>query len=771
MVELHELYVLLYAATAILASVVVWVAWRRRTARGARGLAVLMLGIAIWSVGAAVTWHVPTQEAQVFWLTTNALGIWMVPVGVLLAGLDVAKVDRWLVPGRIALIAIPAFALMNLEWLNPGGQYNMAFVGQPVGSYVHYEAVPGPLYWAFNVLAYAMVTLGLALILRTYLRSSGRERAQAAVMFSGGLLPFAADILTESRILPLAGLDLAPLSFLVTGALWLFAVLRGTLLDIVPVARNVLVDQMTDGVIVFDAEDCVVEANPAALALLDGCMDDLVGKSGEEVFSGMAGAHALLVGEGAQRAVLQSVVRGEPRHVELRLTPIVGPDKSPARLAVLRDVTEELRARESLQLARMVFDTVGEGIVVLTPPHPDQQIVDVNDAFCHLTGFSRDDLIGKDVGLIRSTEQSPEFYEALQRRLLATGEWSGEILHAKADGTVFPSWLSLSVVKDAEALVRNIVGVLTDLTEIRAAEKLTGSEILYRTLTELIPDLVFVVDGDMRVVTANPAAGRFLGRSVEELKGNPLTELLGVAGVTHKNRVAQAEGRLRKARVTNRPREYEEHLTFDGRERWLQTSVVSLGAVESGFVLVVSRDITDSKLLEGALRANAHEAEEIAMHDALTGVGNRRALMVGLDHAIALGRRGRSATMLFMDIDNFKRCNDERGHAFGDEVLTSVARLLQKEAREVDLVARLGGDEFAALLADTDEAEAEMVAKRLEAGVEALGAEIGIPIGMSVGVAAVEPEMSAVHVVSMADQRMYEVKTPRHQDREAAGTE
>ena len=678
MVALHDLYVLLYAATAILASAVVWVAWRRRTAHGARGLALLMLGVAVWSVGAAVMWYVPTQEEQVFWLTTNALGIWMVPVGVLLIGLDVAKLDRWLTPGRIALFAIPAFALMNLEWFNPGGQYNTAFVAQAVGSYTHYQTVPGPLHWAFDVFAYVMILLGLALIFRTFLRSSGQERTQAAVMFFGGLLPFVADMTTESGLLPLAGLDLGPPAFMVTGVIWLYAVSRGVLLDIVPVARDTLVDQMVDGVVVLDAQDCVVDANPAALALVGGHADDVFSKPAQEIFSGMEGASALLAGEGARRAVLPLDSGDGSRRVELRLTPIIGPDKALVHLAVLRDVTQELRANEQLQRARMVYDTVSEGIVVLTATHPDQQIIDVNDAFCHLTGFSRDELIGKDLDLVRSAAQPPEFYEAMQRRLLSTGEWSGEIQHAKADGTTFPSWSSLSLVKDAEGRVKNVVGVLTDITEIRAAEQLTESEILYRTLTELIPDLVFVVDGDMRVVTANSAAGRFLGRSVEELKGNPLTELLGVAGVTHKNRVAQAEGRLLKARAANQSSEYEEHLTFDGQERWLRTSVVSLSAVQPGLVLVVSRDITDSKHLEAGLREHAREAEEFATHDALTGVGNRRALLVGLDHAVALARRGASSTMLFMDVDNFKRCNDERGHAFGDEVLMSVASLLQK---------------------------------------------------------------------------------------------
>ena len=89
-------------------------------------------------------------------------------------------------------------------------------------------------------------------------------------------------------------------------------------------------------------------------------------------------------------------------------------------------------------------------------------------------------------------------------------------------------------------------------------------------------------------------------------------------------------------------------------------------------------------------------------------------------------------------MDYFKRCNDERGHGFGDEVLISVARLLKAEVRAVDLVARIGGDEFAALLAGSTAAEASVVEKRMKASIEALGYRIGVPIGLSVGVASVD---------------------------------
>ena len=111
-----------------------------------------------------------------------------------------------------------------------------------------------------------------------------------------------------------------------------------------------------------------------------------------------------------------------------------------------------------------------------------------------------------------------------------------------------------------------------------------------------------------------------------------------------------------------------------------------------------------------------------------------------------------------MDVDDFKRCNDERGHSFGDEVLVSIAGLLKQEAREVDLVARIGGDEFAALLVDSTEDGAIGVADRMRANVEALGDEIGIPMGLSIGIVQVDPDETIDSVMSSADRKMYECK-------------
>ncbi|MHB0979345.1 MAG: diguanylate cyclase domain-containing protein [Thermoleophilia bacterium] len=473
MVELHHIYVVLYACAAVLALAVASVAWWHRTARGALPLTVMMLGIAVWSGAAAAMWYVSTLREQVFWLIAMGLGFWMVPVGFLTLAFDIAKMERWRTPGRIALMSIASFALANIQWLNPGRPFEKAFVAHTVGTYTHYEGVPGPLYWPFVVFAYTMIVVAFVIFFRVYLRSSGAERTQAAILVVGALAPFVASVVTETRFVPLGGLDLTPLAFLATGVLWLVAILRGSLLDILPVARDVLVEQMLDGVVVLDEEDNVVDANPAALTMLRRPLAEMIGRPAEAILASVKGATALLGGSGTRHAVLPIDSDGGSRYVELGITPlVVGLGRQSAQLVTLHDVTEERRANERLELARTVFETTNEGIVVVTLLDAGRQIIDVNDAFCRLTGRSREDIVGRDISSVYSDRHSAEFYEAMQQTLFTAGEWKGEVWQTRTDGSVFPSWLSLSVTEHDQEHVGHAVGIFTDITEIMETEKL-----------------------------------------------------------------------------------------------------------------------------------------------------------------------------------------------------------------------------------------------------------------------------------------------------------
>ena len=131
-------------------------------------------------------------------------------------------------------------------------------------------------------------------------------------------------------------------------------------------------------------------------------------------------------------------------------------------------------------------------------------------------------------------------------------------------------------------------------------------------------------------------------------------------------------------------------------------------------------DVTDARQVDAERAAAEVRLRHMAEHDALTGLFNRRRFEQELDRHIAYGRRyGMGGALLLLDLDDFKRVNDEFGHRAGDRVLTGVAVVLNHRLRESDIVARFGGDEFAVLMPVGAVAEATELADLLAAAIRA----------------------------------------------------
>jgi diguanylate cyclase (GGDEF)-like protein len=167
-----------------------------------------------------------------------------------------------------------------------------------------------------------------------------------------------------------------------------------------------------------------------------------------------------------------------------------------------------------------------------------------------------------------------------------------------------------------------------------------------------------------------------------------------------------------------------------------------------------------SGLLLSALRASLQYQRHLASTDSLTGLYGRRAFEERLGHDLALARRRKSpVTLAYIDLDDFKRVNDLRGHAAGDAVLETVGRVLRDSVRLTDTAARLGGDEFALVLPDTDGAGAQRaignVAQALRDALEEGGTGAGCSIG---AVTFADADLPPERAIAAADALMYEVK-------------
>lgn len=191
--------------------------------------------------------------------------------------------------------------------------------------------------------------------------------------------------------------------------------------------------------------------------------------------------------------------------------------------------------------------------------------------------------------------------------------------------------------------------------------------------------------------------------------------------------------------------------------------ISELKTLQMGFNQM-ARSIADS---QSTLKARVDEATaqlaHLALHDALTGLPNRRAFEEALDEAMVLSRRaGDRDALCFIDLDRFKVVNDTAGHAAGDELLRLVGQLLRAHVRASDQIYRIGGDEFVLILRACEQEEARRIAENLRQAIADLEFEWQgerFSIGASIGLARIQgDDNSAADILAAADFACYAAK-------------
>ena len=133
-----------------------------------------------------------------------------------------------------------------------------------------------------------------------------------------------------------------------------------------------------------------------------------------------------------------------------------------------RDINESRRQAEQLRLAATVFEAAGEGMAIMDP---DFRLLAVNQACCNLSGFSREELIGRSVAVLASSEDSRQQYAVIREALAQQGSWQGELIETRRNGEVYPQWAQMRVVHDSQGKVTNVVAFVSDLSVRRQVEE------------------------------------------------------------------------------------------------------------------------------------------------------------------------------------------------------------------------------------------------------------------------------------------------------------
>ncbi len=159
---------------------------------------------------------------------------------------------------------------------------------------------------------------------------------------------------------------------------------------------------------------------------------------------------------------------GEDRHFLVVRFPLFDDDGAITGVCYqATDITERKHAEEQLRLAARVFDRAAEGVLVTDI---NQRVLTVNDAFVKVTGYGREDIVGKTPQLLSSGKHLPIFYSDMWEKINAQGWWQGEIWNRKKDGELYLEWLSINTVKDQAGAVVNYVAMFSDITQVRESQ-------------------------------------------------------------------------------------------------------------------------------------------------------------------------------------------------------------------------------------------------------------------------------------------------------------
>ena len=334
---LPAIAVLLLAAT--LPAALAFYVYRSHSTKGTLLLVLVLLAMSEWALAYALEIAAGDPGERLLWANVKLVGALSLPSLWLALALYNTGRTRWPNRRNLPLLAIPPVLMLGLAWT------------------VALENGSGLWFWVVVAWCYGLVLLGAALLISSFFGSQRLYRRQSAVLLLAALAPWAANASNLAQPASAAHLDPTPFTFPLTVLVLVWGIWRYRLLDIVPVDRGHAIESMTDGVIVLDHRNRILDLNPAAERILGRPSSQAVGQNVSRLVSNRTGW--LIEGrrksgppgryEGEEYAEVSVGEGEERRHYGLVLSPLgEANDRRSNRLLLLRDITEQKRAESHL---------------------------------------------------------------------------------------------------------------------------------------------------------------------------------------------------------------------------------------------------------------------------------------------------------------------------------------------------------------------------------------------------------------------------------------
>ncbi|HTX93075.1 MAG TPA: histidine kinase N-terminal 7TM domain-containing protein [Anaerolineales bacterium] len=464
-----SIYIIFLAAGIIISAFMVTRLWAIRKTAGAYQLVWAIFCVTVWSFGYIFEIASESSFYKIAWMKVEYIGIPFISLAIFSFTLIYSGRGQWLTRTRLGLLAIIPTVTFLLAATNEFHHLLWSTIAMPSPLFGPVAVGHGAWYNVNVAYSYGLVLLATYFLISLAASGHNLYRSQAIIMITGMVIPWIGNFIYMVGLNPVPTLDWTPLAFTLTLVAFEIGFARFGLMDILPIAQSSAFNAMRDGIIVVDGRGRIVEINPSGQNIFQQRADQMIGKHVQEIFPEWTSwsSETATAFETSQEFVYGDAPA--QRTFNLRNTPIMDRrGRITGHMAILTDITDQKFAQAQMRLQATALEAAENGIVITDDKGNIQWS---NKAFTHLTGYAREEAIGKNPRILKSFKQPVEYYQDLWQTVLSGKVWRGELINRRKDGSDYYEEMTITPLVQANGAITNFIAIKQDITSRRMAEE------------------------------------------------------------------------------------------------------------------------------------------------------------------------------------------------------------------------------------------------------------------------------------------------------------